>query len=207
MNGQAMASRCAFRFGDSGHEVIDEAGWLDYLNDAYMDVIADSPLWPFLQGQASSLVVAAGTGSVALPADVWRVSGVYSATDDIPLTPIPGQAQYLHWFPDPENNLGTPGYYRLQGNMLEVYPWPAVDTTLAVSVAAPPPALALDTEPVFPEQYHRLLVLGALAKAYEDDESAGMAASHQARFERLLQAMKLDLLSPRDEGYPTIADI
>lgn len=207
MNGQAMADRCAFRFGDTTHEVIDDTEWLAYLNEAYSAVVADDPFWPFLEVQNSSLSVTAGTGTVALPADTWRVSSVYSVTDKWPLSPIPGRAAYRSWFPDPANNLGTPGYYRLQGAVLEVYPWPAATTTLAVNIATPPAAITLATEPLFPEQYHMLLVHGALAQAYEDDESQGMAQSHNARYERLLQGMKTDLLSSRDEGFHPVIDV
>lgn len=206
MNGQVMADRCAFRFGDTTSEVITDAEWLEYLNEAYMAVVADDPFWPFLEARNSSLVVTAGTGSVALPADTWRVTAVYSVTDKWDLAPIPGRASYRHWFPDPANNLGVPAYYRLQAANLEVYPWPAVSTTLAVDIASPPAALTLSTEPVFPEQYHMLLVHGALAQAYEDDESQGMAQSHNARYERLLQAMKTDLLSSRDQGFHEVLD-
>lgn len=202
-----MADRCAFRFGDVNHEVIDDTEWLAYLNEAYSAVVADDPFWPFLEVQNSSLVVAAGTGSIALPSDTWRVSAVYSVTDKMPLTPIPGRSDYRHWYPDPANNLGVPAYYRLQAAVLEVYPWAQAATTLSVNIASPPAALTLVTEPVFPEQYHMLLVHGALAQAYEDDESQGMAQSHNARYERLLQAMKTDLLSSRDEGFHEVRDV
>lgn len=206
MNGTAMATRCAFRFGDTTHEVISESEWLEYLNEAYSAVVAEDPYWPFLEVQTSSLVVAAGAGTVALPSDTWRVSSVYNLTADMPMSPIPGRSDYRHWYPDPENNLGTPAYYRLQAAVLEVYPFAATATTLAVNVASPPAALIGAAEPVFPEQYHMLLVHGALAQAYEDDESQGMAQSHNARYERLLQAMKNDLLSSRDEGFHQVID-
>lgn len=206
MNGQALVDRCEVRFGDPSNNVVAEAEWLAYLNDAYLDVVAADPLWPFLEGQTTNLTVTAGAGTVALPSDVWRVTSVYNATDKWPLTPIPGRSEYRHWFPDPASNLGTPQWYRLRGATLEVYPWAAAATTLHADIAAPPAEITTSTEPVFPEQYHRILIHGALIKAYEDDGNLALAATHQARYERLLAAMRTDLLGPRTEGYPEVVD-
>ncbi len=207
MNLTALQTRCASRYRDTTNRVVTAAEWTEYLNDAYMDVVGADPAWPFLEGQTTSLTVAAGAGTVALPTDVWRVTSVYNATDAWPLVPIPGRSEYRHWFPDPTANLGSPAYYRLRGSTLEVYPYAQAATTLHADIATPPVSLsAAGDEPVFPEQYHRILVLGALSKAYEDDLDDRWAASYQARYERMLQDMKADLLSPRTEGYPTVID-
>lgn len=207
MIGSAIVDRCEARYGDTGNAVVSAADWLEYVNDAYMDVVAADPYWPFLETQTTGLSVTGGTGSVALPADAWRVTSVYNSTDKIPLTPIPGRSNYRRYYPDPASSLGVPQFYRLRGATLEVYPWPSSTTLLTIDTATPPAALTTGTEPIFPEQYHRILVVGALAKVYEDDANAAMAASHQARFDRLLQAMRTDLLSPRDEGFPQILDL
>lgn len=166
-----------------------------------MDVVGADPNWPFLEVRNASLSIAGGMAETTLPADVWRVTSVYNATDKIPLTPIPGRADFRHWFPAPADGLGIPLFYRLRGNVLEVYPWPAVTTEIDVDVAQPPAALTAGAdEPIFPEQFHQLLVLGALARAYEDDGAPNQATPYQGRYERLLQSMKQDLLSVRTEG-------
>lgn len=207
MDLSTLQARCAFRYRDTTNRFVEADNWTDYLNEAYRDVASAEPYWPFLESQDTSLSVAAGTGTVTLPADAWKVSAVYNDTDSVPLVPIPGRSQYRQWFRDPSNSLGTPQFYRLRGNILEVYPWPASATTIHVDIATPPADLALGTdEPVFPEHYHHILVMGALAKAYEDDGDPRWASSYQARYERLLADMRRDLLDTRTESYPEVID-
>lgn len=206
MNGQALVDRAELRFGDTTNAVYSEVEWLAYVNDAYMDVITAAPSWPFMESRDTSLEVTS-SGSTTLPDDVWRITAVYNATDGISLAPIPGQAEYRRYFPQPAEGLGMPLFYRLQGRTLEVYPFPAVTTALHLDVLVPPAEVTLVTEPIFAEQWHRILVLGALAKAYEDDENPQQAAVFQGRFDRMLRDMQMDLLSPRTEGSHVIQDV
>jgi hypothetical protein len=206
MNGQAIVDRAEARFGDSSNAVYSAADWLSFVNDAYTDVVTADPLWPFLEGRDTSISLSVGDAEKPLPADVWHVLSVYNATDKLPLAPIPGRAEFRHYFPDPGAALGIPLYYRLRGNTIEFYPRPAATTAIHLDVLVPPAALATNTEPVFPEQFHNLLVYGALAKAYEDDENPEMAATFQGRFDRGIERMRLFLLSPRTEEYPQIQD-
>lgn len=206
MTRDQLVDRCEARFRDTANTVITASEWADYVNDAYLEVAAARPDWPFLETRNEALVVAQGTGSVALPADGWRVQAVYNKTDEWPLVPIPGQSDYRRWYPDPESNLGSAQYYRMRANNIEVYPWVSAATTLHVDLLIPPTALGAADEPVFPEQYHRILVYGALALAYEDEEADSLHRRAQARYDRLLANMIQDLLSPRTEGYPEIVD-
>lgn len=206
MNGQNLVDRAEARFGDSANAVYSADEWLAYLNEAQSEVFSATALWPFFETLNTSLSITGGTGTVALPTDVTRVSSVYNATDEFALVPIPGQSQVKHWFPDPESSLGTPQWYRVYAGKIEVYPWPSVTTEIDVEHPVAPADIAAGTEPVFPEQYHRILILGALAHAYQDDENLAMARSYQDRFDRMLAGMISDLLSPKQEGYPEIVD-
>ena len=202
----ALVARAESRYRDASNAVVTETGWADYINDAYMDVIAASPLWPFLEVAAASVTVPAGQGSVALPADVFRVSSVFNSTDKTTLAPLTDLSDYLSHFPDPAATLGTPEFYRLRGSTIHVLPWPAVATALSINGHQPPAPLTTSAEPVFPEQYHRMLISGALAYAYEDDGNLKQSQVHGARFSGLLADMKSDLLSSRTSKYPTILD-
>lgn len=207
MNLTDMQARCSFRYRDTGNNLVTNTEWTNYLNDTYMDVAAADPNWPFLEGQTTSLALATGTGTISLPTNVWRVTSVYNATDKWPLAPLHGRSEYRHWFPDPTAHLGSPTYYRLRGNTLEVFPYPDRATTLHADTLGPPALLAAGSDvPVFPEPYHRVLVLGALSKAYEDDLQERWAVHYQTRYERLLQEMRAGLLSPRTEAYARIND-
>lgn len=201
-----LVARCSSRYRDASGSIVDTAGWEGYVNDVYADVIAASPLWPFLEVSASSVTVLAGTGSIALPSDVFRVSAVHDTTNKNVLAPLTDLSDYRTHFPDPASALGTPEYYRIRGSSIHVLPWPAAATNLALDVYQPPAALTAADEPVFPEQYHRILVAGALSYAYEDDGNLKQAEVHGKTFSRLLSGMLADLLSPRTSKYPTILD-
>lgn len=200
MNGETLAARCAVRFGDPDNNVISEPQWFDHLNDAYREVLGARGDWPFLETRTTGLTVTANTGSVALPTDVTRVSAVFDATDDWPLVEAT-------WRIDASDTaLGTPGWYQVRGGTLYVYPWPTVDTDLTIDHPVVPAELEGGTEPVFPEQYHRILILGAVAQALEDDRDSASQA-YRGRFERMLGTMMTELLKPQGEGYPTIQDV
>lgn len=205
MNVADLTTTCELRFRDTANAIVSEPLWLEYLNLSHVDVVTADPYWPFLESQTTSLVVSSGAGTVALPTDSLRVSAVYNATRDVALVPIDGRSEYRHWFPNADENLGTPQFYRLRGSTLEVYPFADTATTLHVDYFVHPGAL-VSGEPVFPEAYHRILVHGALAYAYEDDGQLQQADVHRAQFERLLQRMRMDLLSPRTESFPMIVD-
>jgi len=60
--------------------------------------------------------------------------------------------------------------------------------------------------PVFPSQYHRLLVEGALARAYLDDGNDKWSTMHFDREAKLLAGMVNDLLGPRQQRFSQIVD-
>jgi hypothetical protein len=205
----ALQARCRTRFRDPNQNIVTDTEWTDYLNDAYRDVIAASPHWPFLETvNCSALVVAANTRSVALPTDVTRVLAVRNATDGFPMRPLlSGTKQHLYL--DPEQNMtGVPEWYRVIAGRIEVWPLPTTPTTLHVEYPAPPSLLAgASDEPVFPEQYHHILVEGALQRAYLDDGNLEQAAVHADQYGSILGNMLLDLVgTAQEDSYPTIVD-
>lgn len=208
MDLSTLRTRAKTRFQDPDGHIYSDDEWDAYLNDAYMDVIDAHAAWPFLETRQTLVVVAAGTGSVALEDDAWRVTSVYNDTDHYPLEPIYGQVDYRHFYPDPDNGSGSPINYRLQANNIEVYPRPAADTTLIVDTYVPPAELVADADvPVIPPKYHRSLVYGALAYAYEDDGNPTQAGALRAAGDRLIGGLINEMDSSRSEGYPTIQDV
>lgn len=205
MDRDAIVDRCESRFRDTSNAIYSAAEWADYVRDAEADVYAASPWWPFHENQASNTITSGGT--LTLPSDAFRVTAVYNDTNDFPLVPIDGRSDYRYYFPDPGTNLGTPTHYRLQANELEVYPRPASDVDITIDYMVAPAVMSSGTaEPAFPEAYHRMLVSGALAYAYEDDGNMEQATIHRARFESLLTRMMDDLLQSRTERYSGIID-
>ena len=201
-----LVTRCETRFQDVDNHVFSSDEWKAYLDDAYSEVLAYHPRWPFLEARATNLVVSSGTNSVDLPAGVWRVAAVFNATNEFPMSQIDGRGEYRQHFPD--DTPGHPSVYQVRANKLEVFPYASADTTLHVDHFVHPAGLtADDDEPVFPRPYHRILVDGALAMAYSDDgnqESAGIA---QQRFMAGIERLKDDLFDARTEFYPIVQDI
>lgn len=205
MNRDALVARAETRFRDLSNDTYSPQEWADYVNDAYLDVVSASPHWPFLEIRDTSLVVAANTNTVNLPTDVWRITGVKNQTDLVAMHPIGGRSEYIESYPD-ASQVGTPTFYRLRGRVLEVFPSAAKATTIHVDAFQPPAALGPTDEPVFPSQYHRILVSGALAYAYDDDGNGQQGQIHRGRFEQGIARMSDDLLGLRVESYPTIID-
>lgn len=206
MNLTAMQTRCKSRFTDANQVVVDDAGWLGYLNDAYADVIAASPLWPFLRGSTSSLTFTAGVQTVALPTDVFRVSRVYDLTNQYRLRALQGNNGALRKYPQ-QDETGTPRDYEIFGTSLIVYPIPDAAVTLQVRYWKPPADLASGSDvPAFPSQYHRALVEGALMAAYVDDGNLDQAAAYKARYDGILVKLTRDILSTQQDRAPAIVD-
>lgn len=208
MNLTALTARCKKRFADPNNNVLADGDWTDYLNDAYADALAASPYWPFFETQVTNLAYAIGVRSAALPTDAFRVSAVWNATDQFRLTPIEGRNEVYLLFPD-QNETGQPTQYRVFSNTLQVYPLPEKATTLQVEYFAGPAATLLvagGDVPVFPSQYHRLLVEGALSRAYTDDGNSDWAKMHGDREATLIQQMVNDLLGTRQSRNAEIVD-
>lgn len=206
MDAATLTTRCATRFRDPNNNIVTAVQWLEYVNETYADVIGASPHWPFLENSANeTLTVNAGSRSVALPPGVSRVTAVRNATDDVVMTPVDGRTTHMHAFPE-QTETGVPQFYRVYGQDLEVYPLPEANTALQVEYPAAP-ALLTTGEPVFAEQYHHILVEGALALAYTDDGAPEQSAAHSGRFDTILFRMKNDYLGAgRHDSLPTIVD-
>lgn len=206
MDFATLTTRTLTRAQDTGNHVFSEAEVKGYLNDAYMDVVAARPDWPFMETRRTQVTVTAGTGVVDLPTDVWSVGAAFNATDGFMLDPLDGRGEPRRHFPD-DTSAGPPTLYRVLGSQIEVYPTPTTDTVLELDAFAPPAELSGDTdEPAFPRQHHRILVNGALAELYDDDGNHAAGDRHRARFEAGIHRLAMDLFAPRQEGYPQVID-
>lgn len=208
MNRDAIQARCESRFGDTANAVITDAEWASYINDAYLDVCSAAVSWeppaPFLEARASNTVTSGG--EITLPSDCWRVTAVFNDTDNFLLERLDGRSGYREFYPDPANNRGTPTSYRLRANVLELYPRPSSSTDVVVDYFVNPAELGASDEPVFAEQYHRILVAGALAFAYEDEGDERRAEVQRQRFANGLEAMRLDMTASRGATYTALVD-
>lgn len=205
MNLNTLRDRCETRFRDTSNAVVSSDEWVEYLNDVYAFINAATPDWPVFTVRAQTLTVLAGAEGVELSEDVWQVNSVYNTLAKAPLMELHGPQTAQQYFVPGDS--GEPFVYRVSGNFLEVYPSPVRDTDLSVEWAEGPAELASGTdEPWFPERFHRMMVSGALALAYEDDGNLQQAQSAQSRLDVMLEGMKESLLRPQGEGYHVIQD-
>lgn len=201
-----LKTRCATRFRDSSNEIVSATEWGEYLNEAYRDVQQSHPEWPWMDQQTTSLTISASTRSAALPADVFRTSVVYNSTDDLLMMPIDGgHRQAFKLYPE-QTETGTPEQYVIEGTYLFIYPMATVTTTFEVHYYGPRADMTGTDEPAFPEQYHRILIDGAMARAYEDDGNGGQAQVAWEHFAAGIDRMKTDLLNAHYDRYQQIID-
>lgn len=202
----ALQARCTDRFRDPNHDILSNAQWLDYLNDAYQDVQAATPFWPWLATSDATLTVLANARTTALPVNVYRITALLNDTDDIRMRPFEGTSEHYNQYPT-DADAGPPTQYRVLGTTLYVYPKPTVVTALRVEYTKSAAELASAGDlPAFPVEFHRILVEGALGRAYTDDANAQQAALHDAAFAALLESLKTAMLQPQQERYPQIVD-
>lgn len=202
----ALQNRSAVRFQDAAFQIVTAQEWVDYINARYQQVVASHPDWPF-KDQHICAPVASGARATtsALSGGSWKVRAVFDVTNDNVLVPITGSSTPNRI--DPEDTWrGIPRWYRVYANKIEVYPRPTTAIELQVDGQVEVAVLACADEPIFPEQYHRMLIEGALADAYADDGNIEQYQLHEKLFQDRLAELEADLLGPQEEGYPQIVD-
>jgi hypothetical protein len=206
----ALIARCKTRFGDASGDIVSSADWLAYINEAYDEANRHSPFWPFEETADTSVTIAAGANSASLEteqAGSWRVISVLNTTDDYTLAPAAGAP--FSDYPTESADPGSPEVYRLFGNTLQVYPYTDHAIVLRIEVFKPPTALLDNSSsaPVWPPEFHSVLIEGALAMAYRDDGNDTFADKHYEKFLAGISKMEEALLSGmRAESYPQIID-
>lgn len=189
-----LQSRCRSRFRDPSNDIVTDAEWTDYLNDAYMEVVAATP-WLATREVDTTAAFTVGVNTATITG-MWRVETVDDGDDY--LSPVYGKR--------PMDSSGAPRWFRMLGNTLYVYPTPDTNTTLNVSGWAAPALLVNGTDvPGLPPEHHNLLVLGALAGAYADDGQPDQAGIFREAFVNGVQRMAVDLSVDR-EGPLSIPD-
>lgn len=212
-----IVTECETRFKDTTNRVVTEAEWGTYVAEAWDEVVATSPDWPFLRAEdwGGSLAFPAGVRQVALDAVFsvvpYRLTGVSNATDEMPMEALQ-PAEAFEMFP-PSTPKGPPTHYLFSAASgaptLYVFPTPLKTTTVSVAYIAETDGLhgiGTTYKPPIPNQYLQALVHGALARAYEDDMQWDAATVHHARFQTIVERMRVDLLLPNTPGYPGIVD-
>lgn len=216
MNLGDIRNRCRSRFRDVFGAIYDDTEWNLYINEALTDVVNASPMWPFLETTSAVVTRGAAHDRLTLGLDIpsaMRVIDVWNLTEGIQLveTADSRQADANHPLSPPatvpERGITT-SYHRL-GNALLLLPPPAADTDFRVDyVSGLMTDLVADedTPSALPDRYHRMLIDGAMARAYQDDGNMDQHNAAKAAFDSQLANLMTELIGGRNEDYPALID-
>lgn len=202
-----MKTRCATRFRDPNNAIVAAGEWENYLNDAKAEVDAASERWPWLESRDTTLNLAAGVSTVAIPGSGWFVLSVLDSTNDAILDEISMWTTPDRVFPSEGDETGPPEFYRVFGSNIEVYPTPDDAVVLHVTYLTAATELSAGGDvPPWGSEFHRILVEGALSKAFLDDGNLEQGQAHAAVFQGLLAQMKATYLRNRGGGFAVLGD-
>lgn len=157
------------------------------INDGYLDLAVDAKLLadPF------TLTTASGQELYDLPDNLIAVRAVTFEGRDLPRMPYAERSQ----------DEGPPRFYQVIGQKLRLFPTPDGTYTVTVLYYYRPERMANDFDvPEIPEEYHRLLVDYAVARALLKDENPAYAAYEQSYLTGKDQMILA--LAARDQASP-----
>lgn len=200
-----LGVRAAERFKDPSNNVVTAAQWLSYCNEAYSDLNAYTPLWPWLETSEQTISFTAGNRIASLPTNVLQVNWAYDSTDDYRLIDQMGRGDFYHQ-DHLKSEVGQPVTYRVRDTKMELNPTPLANTTVLAECVLMPVDLAGGDSPVFPSAWHNILIDDMLASAYLDDGNQQLSQMHAKRFADAQERMKNSILMARTETNQPIRD-
>lgn len=164
-----------------------------WINRAYKRICTRYP-WFFLETTT--------TGSSPLTiSDLRSVLSVVDTTNDSPLY-YEDFRTIRDWDPELSANGAPSCWYLSAPTVIATYPTQAVDLSVRYVKAASDLSADAD-EPLIPEDFHYVIVDGAVGFAYRDSDNFDAAAAVDAEFEKGLQEMVDVLLTPNLDTSPT----
>lgn len=156
--------RAALKLGLGNRDDLTDVQLNDWVNEAYLDLVASLRL-PELQGSLT-LSLVSGQPFYLLPSAVDTILGLTVVDTTLPEGGVPlaktDKSAYREW----EVASARPRRYFREGQMLVVYPTPDRAYTAALDFRLAVVKLSLDTHvPVLAEHWHETLVWNARVKA------------------------------------------
>lgn len=198
MNFAELKTELFARGTDYLEESLDDVARAErWLNQAYRE-LCNLYAWPFLHAVIAGT---AGAGNVAI-SDLRKIVSVADSSGG----QNPGlrlqRISYEDLVRDGAdlNKTGTPEFYWVDGGTT-VRAWP-IGGTITVRYIKRIAPLTGTQEPIFDEEYHDLIVDGAMLKAYKDSDNFEAAQSLRSEYDRGVAAMARDyLLDSREVQY------
>ena len=190
----------SFGFDDLQDEII-----LAHLNDAYFDVCSREA-WPFLELTAT-LTVDPTTGEITSPSGIQAVINIVDTTNKVTMIPYRSDdftQKYVGYL----NDTGNAARYYTVGNSFFLHPIPSGNTYVARYIAEPDPlTVSPDATPLLPTMHHRILTLGALARAAIAEDDAELSSFYTDAFERRINRMRQSVWMKQYDRTDVIEDL
>lgn len=175
---------------------ISDAEKMLAINDTLWDIESREP-WPFLTKSGTLNFDGSSPAPTNLPTDFKAVIWLQDLRNGVPIWPIRVES-VRQSFTTTTVPVTDPQNFYFVGAQLRLYPTPPSDSTgrYLLDYMAIQPELTTtsnETSILLPPRFHRIVVMGAIARlsAMEDDED--IAAFFNAQVEQRVQQMKYDL--------------
>jgi len=164
------------------------------LNDALQDA-ASRESWPFLEAQATLTFAGASANAADLPANFARPYSMIRVSDGVELEHKTVKQIDL-WGQDLTQD-GMPQCWYMIAGVPYFFPRPDSSETVLTRYYRIPTDSDADspaTEPDWPTQHHRVLVMGALYRLYDMEDDPELAVRFQQLYEQRIVNMAYSLL-------------
>ena len=203
-----LVSEMLVEMQDHGFGDLSTVRLLSFLNDAYFDFCTRDN-WDFLEAESIVNTVAA-TATLTTPADLGAIIGITDLTNDRPLRWERRDTMYKQYTNTVDNTSGgQPILFYFHAGAIRLWPIPDGVYQQSIYYLKYPAALtsAPDTSPIFPAAHHRLVVIGALAKAYLMEDDSDLAAIFNAEFDKRIDLARSDLLIKQFDQPDRVIDV
>lgn len=165
-----------------------------FINDGYLNIFRRVQ---FYAGESTQdFSTSNGVATYPWPTNSARIRFVWDTTRQVRLLPVSLREMDNSGLP----GTGPPQYYALEGSNFHIWPTPDGIYNLETRFWLMPQPLVNDADvPVFPADYHNLLVRYTTAECYKSEDDFGTAAQWEADFEKDLARFMADQKFPDSE--------
>ncbi len=163
-------------FGDSSNILIDEADWLDWINEVQLKIVRET------ECNSTRITPAASAFPYALPADFLRGKRVVYGDRALQLTTLSEMDDKFL----PQDDAGASWWYYYHDGSIYLYPDPSStdSTVVTIDYIALPTTVATTSDPLtVPASFHEDIVRFLVMRAHERNENENAMLRAKAEFD------------------------
>lgn len=202
MNVTEVIRKTGKRFGDSANVMILQADFIDFINEAQLQILRETNI---LTGSTTGAAYTAFLTGLALPTDLIEILRVLY--NGIPLPKIEIESIDALGI-NVADHIDGPTYYYLVNNTMKLYPGARSGDTTVVTVeySKTPAQIATTADPLtVPIVYHEDVVDWCVMRCHEVNQNYKAQEIALQEFHSNV-GNRLDEAKVRDGTYPTIRD-